>query len=100
MPAPNLVNPYEPEMAPDNVKASELVTLMKLSAFKVMLPSKELVESLRVPPFKVIALAPTATLRRSKVAPLATVTIPPLLFPRPLSVVMAKVPALMLVSPE
>ena len=56
------------------------------------------VEAAKVPPLRVMDSAPTATPCRSSVAPLATV-VPAPVPPRPLALVMAKVPTLMVVSP-
>jgi len=87
-------------MMPDRVRVSSaLVALKVLLAPKVILPARELVTSLMVPPFKTIALAPTATLYRSKVAPLAMVTAPPLSLPKPALLVMIKVPLEIVVVP-
>ena len=100
VPAPVFVIPYPPLITPDNVNVSPAFVAIKvLSAVNVMLPAKLLVTSLSVPPAKVIASAPTVTLCRSKVAPLATL-VPPEVAPKPLLFVTRTVPALMVVAPE
>ena len=99
MPAPDLAMSYEPEIMPDNVKVSPVLTLIVLLSVKVILPAKELVASDKVPPFKVTALAPTVTLTKSKVPPLLTVTAPPLSLPRPVLLPILKVPPLIVVVP-
>ena len=87
-------------MTPDRVRTSSLlVTLKKLSALRAISPANELVTSFKVPPLRIIALAPIATLRRSKVAPLEIVTTPPVSAPKPLLLEMAKVPSLINVAP-
>ena len=62
------------------------------------MPASELVTSFKVPPAKVTASAPTATLYRSKVAPLLTV-VPPAVVPKPVLWLMSKVPADTVVLP-
>ena len=86
-------------MMPDKVSVSPLLVKKVLLAPKVILPAKELVRSLSVPPLSVMALAPIVTPCRSKLAPLAMVTAPPLLLPRPALLVITKVPPLMVVVP-
>ena len=79
------------------VKASPVLMLMVLLFVKLILPDQELVTSDRVPPFKTRALATTATLDKSKVAPLLTVTAPPVLAPKPVALLMVRVPPLIVV---
>ena len=86
-------------MMPDKVKVSPVLTLIVLLSVKVILPANELVASDKVPPFKVTALAPTVTLARSKVPPLLTVTAPPVLLPKPVLLLIVKVPPLIVVVP-
>ena len=84
---------------PDKVSVSPVAVLMVLALVKLMLPAKELVASAKVPPFRTTALVPTVTETRSKVAPLLTVTAPPLLLPKPVLLLMCSVPPLMVVVP-
>ena len=99
VPAPVLVMPYEPEITPDRVKVSPVLMLIVLLSVKLMSPAKELVASDKVPPCSTTALAPTVTLARSKVPPLLTVTAPPVLLPKPVLLLIVKVPPLMVVVP-
>ena len=103
MPEPLIVKPKlveVPEIMPDRVKTSPaFATEIVLLAVKLILPAKELVASLRVPPARVNGFAPTVTLCRSKVAPLATLTAP-VVAPKPLLLVMFNVPAETVVPPE
>ena len=85
-------------MAPLSVRVPApptLLALVKLTApDKLLLPE----DADRVPPLSVIASAPTVTACKSNVAPLATV-VPLAVVPKPAALVMAKVPALIVVPP-
>ena len=76
-------------------------TLMVLLAPKVIAPVRLLVPLpvFKVPPLIVIASAPTATACKSKVAPLA-ITVLPAVVPKPVALVMRRVPPLMVVVPR
>ena len=99
LPLPVLVRPYPPDTTPDSVNCVP-ATLAALSALMVTVPDKLLVpvEVATVPPLSVMASAPTAAPRRSRVAPLATV-VPAAVVPNPDAFVMAKAPAETVVAP-
>ena len=100
LPLPVLVRSKPvPDTTPDKVNCVP-ATLTELLAVMVTPPDKLLVpvEVAKVPPWSVMASAPTAAPRRSSVAPLATAT-PPAVVPKPLAWLMARVPALMVVAP-
>ena len=100
LPLPVLVRPKPtPDTTPDKVSCVP-ATLAVLSALMATVPDKLLVpvEVAKVPPLSVMASAPTAAPRRSRVAPLATV-VPPAVVPNPDALVMAKVPADIVVVP-
>ena len=99
-PVPVFVRPKPvPDTVPDKVNFVP-ATLAVLSAVSATDPDKLLVpvEAAKVPPFRVIASAPTNAPCRSSVAPLATV-VPEPVPPKPVALVIARVPALMVVSP-
>ena len=101
MPLPVLVSPKPvPETTPDRVSCVPL-TATVLAPPKVTVPAKLLVpvDVAKVPPLSATASVPTTTPRKSRVAPLSTVT-PPALVPSAVSLVKASVPALTVVVPE
>ena len=100
LPLPVLVRPKPiPDTTPDSVNCVP-ATLTLLSALMATVPDKLLVpvEVAKVPPWSVMASAPTATPCKSSVAPLATV-VPAAVVPNPDALVMAKVPADTVVAP-
>ena len=100
IPAPVLLRPKPvPDTTPDRVNCVPETSAV-LSASMVTAPDRLLVpvEVASVPPLSVTASLPTATACRSKVAPLATVT-PPAVVPKPAALLMARVPASMVVAP-
>ncbi len=99
LPLPVLVNPKPPDTMPDRVNCVP-ATLAVLPAVMATVPDKLLVpvEVAKVPPLSVMASAPIAAPCKSSVAPLATVT-PPAVVPKPVALLVARVPALMVVAP-
>ena len=100
-PAPDLVSPkVAPLTMPPRVSCVP-PTFRVLEAPSVTAPPRLLVpvDVASVPPLSARVSAPTRTLRRSSVAPLATV-VPAAVVPRPAASVTASVPAVTVVAPE
>ena len=96
-----LVSLPVPDTRPDKVNCAPESTLMELLAARSTVPDKLPVPdwSRSVPPFKVIASAPTLKPTvKNRLAPLAT-DVPAPVPPNPDALVMAKVPADTVVAP-
>jgi hypothetical protein len=101
VPEPLLVKPDPPETTPERVSCvpeTSNVLLAPSPTFPLRLLVPVLV--FKVPPFRTISSAPTATPCKSNVATLATVVLFPAIVPRPLALLIANVPLLIVVLPE
>jgi hypothetical protein len=102
----NFVNPKRPLAPPSEITPERdsrvPPTSIVLFAPSVTAPLRLLIPVLvfSVPPFRVIASAPTATPCKSNVATFATVVLFPAIVPRPLALLIANVPLLIVVLPE